>query len=170
MKQIVNEALMPIINDGLLSVQRIHELIYIKEFIERVSTRKYLEERDAQQLLRKYGVLPNIITWGDYFQTEMASSLIELDDEAFSKAIATVKFDIISACEIFAGKGSNFFKWVDDTYYEIASEGKELFTEEEEEIMHLKIMKDYYCDLGIVDRFTESEMEWYREFNEALAI
>ncbi len=170
MKQLINDALMPLVNDGLISVSRIHDLIYIKEFIERVSTRKYLEERDVEHLQKRYGVLPSIITWGDYFQTEMASSLIELDDEAFSKAVATVKFDIISACEIFTEKHGNFFQWVDDTYYEIVTEDKELFTEEEEEIMHLKIMKDYFCDLGIVDRFTETELEWYQEFNEALAI
>lgn len=170
MKNLVNDALMPLINDGLVSMDRMNDLIYIKEFIDRVSTKKYLEERDVAALEKKYGVLPNIISWGDYFQTEMGSSLIDLDDEAFNRAVLTVRFDIMSACEIFSDRESAFYSWVDDAYYEVTTDNKEFFTEEEEEILHLKIMKDYYFDLGIVDDFTISEKEWYEAFNEAVAM
>ncbi len=170
MIQLLNDALMPLVNDGLITVERMHDLIYIKEFIDRVASKKYLEERDVDELQKRYGVLPNIISWGDYFQTEMASSLIELDEESFQKAVSTVKFDIMSACEIFSGREAEFFAWVDDAYYEVTSEDRALYTEEEEEIIHLKIMKDYFFDLGIVNNFSPAEIKWYQKFNEALAI
>jgi len=114
--------------------------------------------------------MPNIISWGDYFQTEMASSLVDLTDEQFKKAVSTVKFDMISCHHIFSEKEDSFFKWVDDTYYELMAREIEIFTEEEEDIIHLKILKEYYVDLSVVDNFTETEVSWYSEFSEAVAI
>jgi hypothetical protein len=170
MEQIINDALIPMMNEGMLSIERIHDLIYIKELIDRVSTRKYIESRTAEDLFRKYGVMPNIITWGDYFQTEMASSLLELADADFKRAVSTVKFDIISCLQIFSNKESDFFNWVDTSYYEITAEGREYFDEDEEEIIHLKILKDYFVDLGVIDNFTEAEIQWYGSFDEAVAM
>lgn len=170
MKEVLNESLIPLLNDGKISIQRVHQLVYIKDFIDRVSTKEYIPHNTAQNINEKYGVLPSVITWGDYFQTEMATSLLVLSDADFQKAVETVKFDMLASYTIFYEKESSFFKWVEDSYNEIISCKKGRYTEEEEEILHLKILKDYYSDLGITDNFTESELKWLESFNEAEAI
>jgi hypothetical protein len=170
MKEILNNALIPMVNEGLIGASRIISLIEIKEFIDNISTRGYIEKRDADEISKKYGVMPDIITWGDYFQTELASSLVNKTDEEFFLAIETVKYDMISSCIIFSEKESDFFQWVDESYYQILSSSRDEHTDEEKEIVHLKILKDYYLDLGITDNFSEATLEWYNSFKEAMAI
>ncbi len=170
MKEIINNALIPMVNEGLIGASRILSLIEIKEFIDNISTRGYIENRDADEIKKKYGVMPDIISWGDYFQTELASALVNKSDEEFFLAIETVKYDMISSHIIFSEKESDFFRWVDENYYQILSCGKEEHTDEEKEIVHLKILKDYYVDLGITDSFSEATLEWYHSFKEAMAI
>jgi hypothetical protein len=114
--------------------------------------------------------MPDIISWGDYFQTELASSLMNKTDEEFLLALETVKYDMISSHIIFSEKESDFFQWVDESYFQILSSSKEEHTDEEKEIVHLKILKDYYVDLGIADKFSEKTIEWYHSFKEAMAI
>jgi len=170
MQELLNEAIIPMLNDGLISMRRVSDLISIKEFIDRVSTKKYIEDKDADQLFQRYGVLPSVITWGDYFQTDLASSLLVIPDEEFETVLDTVRFDIMSSQSIFSGKGKDFFSWVEDTHVKIMIQDKSEYTEEEEEILHLKILMDYYLNLGIVDRFTESELLWYSSYDEAKAV
>lgn len=170
MKEIINNALIPMVNEGLISASRIISLIEIKEFIDDISTRDYIEKRDAEEIRKKYGVMPDIISWGDYFQTELASSLVNKPDEEFFLAIETVKYDMISSCIIFSEKESDFYQWIDENYYSILSCGKEEHTDEEKEMVHLKILKDYYVDLGIKNNFSEATLEWYYSFKEAMAI
>jgi hypothetical protein len=50
------------------------------------------------------------------------------------------------------------------------AEKSELLTEEDEEILHLKVMKDYFIDMGITDNFTQAERQWYCDFDEAVAM
>lgn len=171
MKRLINEALMPLMNDGLISLHRLEELIYIKDFIDRNTTKNYIEKGKALELKENYGVMPSIISWGDYFQTEMATSLLYRTDEEFMRAVHTVKFDIISSYEIFSSKGPDFFEWVDDQYLELIDEDNmENLDEDQEEILHLKILKDYYSDMGIIDNFSTSEKKWYSTFGEAVAM
>lgn len=170
MKELINESILSMVNDGSMSVDRINSLIYIKEFIDRIASRHYLAEEAAAELQKKYGVRPNIITWGDYFQTEMAASLMVLPDEEFLKAVETLKFDMVASWVIFCEKESAFFEWVDDMHASITSCKSGNFTEEEEEILHLKILKEYYVGLGLVDNFTESEMHWFSAFQEARVV
>lgn len=170
MQPLVNPALIPLINDGFLNMEKLSELIYVREFVDRNSTKMYISTDDADELKRKYGVRPNIITWGDYFQAELGTTLAQLDIDEFRRAIDTVRYDIISSHQIFEGKDSNFFEWVDTSYMEIQISEKIEFSEEEEDIIHLKILKDYYVDMGIVPNFTEAEMQWYQGFREAAAM
>jgi hypothetical protein len=170
MRDVINEAILPMINDGLISVKRTRDLIGIKEFIDRVSTRKYIEERDAAHLFTRYGVMPSIITWGDYFQTDLASSLQVLSDQEFEKVLDTVRFDIMSSHMIFSGKDKEFFTWVEDTHVRITIQPTHEYSEEEEEILHLKILMDYYVNMGIIDQFTEAEKQWYSSYRQAMAV
>ncbi len=165
----VNEAVLGMINDGLLSAEKIKRLIHIRELVDRISVKKYLEEDDVRELYGRYGVLPNVVTWGDYFQTELATTLKDLSDSAFQRVLDTVQYDLISSYVIFSAQSASFFEWVDASFRQIDTDSQE-HSEEENEIMHLKILKDYYVNLGIEDCFTESEMAWYASYDEAAAV
>jgi hypothetical protein len=169
MTEIINGSIIDMVNDGLLSMKRIEGLIYVKEFIDRASGKKFIEEPAVRKLEKKYGVRPNIITWGDFFQTEMARALHGVSDEDFGRAVETLKFDIIASHTIFSEKDSSFFEWVDLTYMAITNHKLSDFTAEEQEILHLKILMDYFNDMGIADNFNESEMRWFDGFMEAKA-
>ncbi|MDR3236974.1 MAG: hypothetical protein LBT84_00560 [Spirochaetia bacterium] len=166
MEKILNDALMPMVNEGLLSLERINSLIYLRDFIDRVSTKEYAERRAVRELEKRYSVMPDIITWGDYFQTETASSLCYVSDDAFNHAVSAIRFDIMSCNEIFPGKGKEFLDWIDEQYYIAIDEE----TTDREESVQLKIMKDYYVQLGITDNFTLAERAWYSSYEEAAAM
>lgn len=170
MQELINESIMTMVNDGTLGIERVKSLIYIKTFIDRISTKNYIEEESARELERKYGVRPNIVTWGDYFQTEIATSLAVLSDEEFNKALDTLKFDMVAGWFIFCEKERDFFEWVDATHEEIIRAKDSGYTQEEEEILHLKILKEYYVNLGLVNNFTDAEMQWFNGFQEAKVV
>ncbi|MCU0847486.1 MAG: hypothetical protein MUD12_06320 [Spirochaetes bacterium] len=170
MKRVINETVMPLINEGLLSVSKLHDLIYIKEFIDRVSTRMYIEPESADEIGKKYGVKPRVVSWGDYFQTELATSLHHVSDDEFRRAVSTIKFDIISSYIIFSEKDSPFFEWVEDNWNAVAASGASDFDDDEQDIIHLKILMDYYVNMGIINGFTASELEWYGGFEESMAM
>jgi len=170
MQEIINEAIIPMINDGLFSAGRLNSLIYIKSFIDRISSKNYIDKESVYNIQQKYGVLPNIITWGDYFQTEMACSLLYLTDNEFCKAVDTLKFDMISGYLIFSTKEIDFFNWVRESYEVIMTENKTDFSEDEKEILHLKILMDYYIELDLKNCFTDAEMRWYQPFKSAMVI
>lgn len=170
MTHMFNEAVMSMINDGYLSANKVRRLVYIKELVDRVSTRKYLEEMDVQALKEKYGVMPNIVSWGDYFQTELATTLKDMTDSSFDRVMETVRFDLISSYTIFSEQTPAFFEWVNTSYEGIMSLGKDDYTEDEKEIIHLKILLEYYTNLGMVNNFTPAEMLWYESYEEAAAV
>ena len=156
MNEVINRALMPVINENGISIERIHCLIHIKEFIDRISGRGYLSMEDLAKLEQRYGVIPDVATWGDYFQAELGTTFREMSDKIFFSAVDTVKFDMMSSFLIFEGKDEAFFNWVENAFCDVISIENENFTEEEQEIIHLKILKDYYIDLGLKNRFTEA--------------
>ncbi|MBN1532540.1 MAG: hypothetical protein JXA20_07755 [Spirochaetes bacterium] len=170
MTSLVNEAVLGMINDGYLSGSKIRRLIEIKELVDRISVKKYLEEEDTRELFHRYGVLPNVVTWGDYFQTELATTLKELSDSAFERVIDTVRYDLISSYIIFSAQSGAFFEWVEANHAVIVPCGEGGHTEEENEILHLKILKDYYVNLGIVNAFTDAELAWHESYVEAAAV
>ena len=170
MNNLINEAVIPIINARGISAFRMTHLIYIKEFIERIATKSYMKEDELRRLEDQYGVQPDIISWGDYFQAEMATTLKDADDDEFLKAFETVKFDMISTFIIFKDKGKDFFDWVENSFNNIKVYDAGALTDNEKEIVHLKILMDYYVEIGITDRFSESELKWHSSFKEALAI
>jgi len=170
MKDLINRALMPVINENGMSIERMQTLIHIKDFIDRISGRDYISMDDLAKLRERYGVIPDVATWGDYFQAELGTTFREMSDEIFFRAIDTVKFDMISSYRIFEGKDDVFFGWIEDAYGDIVSMKSEAFSEEEQEIIHLKILKDYYIDLGIKNVFTEAELMWHSSFGEAMAM
>ena len=170
MNNVINRAIIPVINDKGISALRMTHLIYLKEFIERIAAKPYMKQDELNRLEAQYGVHPDIVTWGDYFQAEMATTLQNKSDDEFIRAFETVKFDMISSYLIFKDKGSEFFEWVENSFSSIAIDDVESLSDEDKEIVHLKILMDYYQEIGITDRFSESELKWHSSFREALAI
>jgi hypothetical protein len=170
MEFILNEELIPMVNNGSLNMSKIHCLISIKEFIDRISTAKYLEDHIVDKIVQKHNTKPSVTSWGDYFQTELAYDLQFKSDEEFFKAVDTVKYDIISSYEIFSNKNEFFFDWVENNYNEMESKKDNISEEEYQEAFHLNILKDYYSNMKIVDNFTKKEKHWYNNFKEAKAV
>lgn len=170
MNHLINQAVLPIIDEHGISAERLRGLVYIKEMVDRIASKPYLSKDELSRIEKKCGVKPDIMTWGDYFQAEMATLLRDKTDSEFSSAIDTVKFDMISSWLIFEGKGTDFFEWVENAYYEIMVRNNKELCGDDEEIIHLKILMDYYTEMGISNRFTEAEMAWHSSFGEAIAI
>jgi len=170
MEFILNEELIPMINNGNLNITKMKCLLLVKEFIDRISTTKYLEEKIVNKIIETHNTKPSVITWGDYFQTELAFDLQFEADKDFIRAVETVKYDIISSYEIFSKKNELFFEWVEYNYNEKELK-KDLFSKDEvEEARHLNILKDYYNSLKIQNNFTSNELSWYNNFKEAVAV
>ncbi len=170
MNNLINRTIIPVINDKGASSLRITNLIYIKEFIERISTKPYMKAEELNRLVAQFGVTPDIVTWGDYFQAEIATSMQSKSDDEFMKSVDTVKFDMISSYLIFKDKDSDFFEWVENSFGNVEVDDFENLSSEDKEIIHLKILMDYYQEIGLIDRFSESELNWHSSFKEALAI
>ncbi|MBN2039629.1 MAG: hypothetical protein JW864_06285 [Spirochaetes bacterium] len=170
MEFILNEELITMVNNGSLNMSKIHCLISVKEFIDRISTSKYLEDHIIEKIEQKYNTRPAVTSWGDYFQTELAYDLQFKSDEDFYKAVDTVKYDIMSSYEIFANKNDFFFEWVENNYNEMESGRDNVSEEEYEEAFHLNILKDYYSSMKITDKFTKEERCWYNNFKDAKAV
>jgi hypothetical protein len=171
MKKILNDALMPLVSEGKLSVQKVNDLIQIKEFVDRVSTKKYLVPETIDSLIQRFGQSPDVVTWGDYFQTDLAMAAINTVDEEFSRIVDTVRFDIIASWDIFSNSAKNLEEWVRETSQVLWLSGKDeaLYDENDKEISHLKILLDYYHDLGLNGNFYESELIWYHSYFENAA-
>lgn len=170
MEFILNEELIPMVNNGSLNITKIHCLLYIKEFIDRIANTKYLEDNVVEKIVMTHKTKPSVITWGDYFQTELAYDLQGGSDEDFIKATDTIKYDIMSSYEIFSDKNSLFFEWVEYNYNEKELSKNEISEDEYNEAFHLNILKDYYSSMKINSNFTPEEMDWYNNFKEALAV
>ncbi len=170
MNNLINRAIIPIINDRGITSERMLQLIYIKDFIDRISAKPYMKDEELVRLEAQYSVTPDIISWGDYFQAEMATSMKDESDDEFLKALETVKFDMISSYLIFKDKGSEFFEWIENSFNNIVIDDVKILSDEDKEIVHLKILMDYYREIGITGNFFESELNWYSSFKEALAI
>ena len=170
MYNLINRAVIPLINTGGITSLRLMNLIYIKEFIDRISTKSFLHKDEVERVKDQFGVKPDVISWGDYFQAEIATSAKTLNDDEFMKIFETLKFDMISSYMIFKNKGTDFFEWIENSYADIEIKDIDQPTDEDSEIIHLKILMNYYIEMGIVDRFSESELKWHSSFSEALAV
>ena len=159
----------PELNDmvlrGQLSGRKIAELIRLKEIGDRFATRKYVSEEELAVLVDKYGTGPDIVTWGDYFQTEIGSQYFAHSDADFATIVDTVRFDLISAVKIFQNKSPEFYSKVDSDGLAAYGVPRDQWTEVEEEQAHLYILLNYFRELGLdqAELSTEDE-DWFSGF------
>ncbi|MCS7206265.1 MAG: hypothetical protein NZ853_11275 [Leptospiraceae bacterium] len=157
--------LQPMVDRGQLGARKIVALLNLKEFVDKYAKVPYISEEEVQFLEQKYGAKPDIITWGDYFQTEIASRFFYQSDEDFEKIIETIKFDIISSILIFKNKSEEFKNKIKEEALVLKGLEKEKYTDEEETILHLEILLQYYEEMGLsmADIFDE-DYEWFYSF------
>jgi hypothetical protein len=167
MEKILKDSIVPFVSDGRLSMNTVRELVSIREFIDRVSDKKYITKESAESMTQRFGACPDIMTWGDYFQSDLAMVALT-DEDNFTRVADTVRFDIMSAWDIFSTAKTSLVEWVVHKNQELWLSGKDrsLFNEEEEEVLHLGILHEYYVDLGLNGNFFESELIWYHTYFE----
>lgn len=96
MEFVINEELIPMVDDGTLNITKIRCLVSIKEFIDGISSTNYRKDNVVNNVEQILNARPAVITWGDYFQTKLAFELQGCSDDEFIKAVETVKFDIMN--------------------------------------------------------------------------
>jgi hypothetical protein len=162
----LNPELFEMVRTGKLTSSKILGLIYLKNLINQYSTKPFLENEKLEEIKNKFGVYPDIITWGDFFQTEIASKFFDQDDVKFQTILDTIRFDLVSSYLIFQGKPDNFKDRIRSEALIAKSIDSYLLSFDNEENIHLEILLDYYENLGLGEKpLLNSEKIWYESFD-----
>jgi hypothetical protein len=162
----VNPELLPMIRQGFLTPEKLAMLVELHEVVDRFATTLFTEPAAQEKLKEEFGVLPDIITWGDYFQTEVASRYFLENETSLRRIIDTIRFDLISSHLIFSNKPEYFKKRVRSEALVSKGIDSAFLGAEEEESMHLEILLDYFENLGLADRpMSMQDKIWYEGFN-----
>jgi hypothetical protein len=165
-KSELNPELFDMVKTGKLSGEKIVQLIRLKELVDSYATKPFVENEKLEEIKAKFGVYPDIISWGDYFQTEIASRYFDSPIEKFKTIIDTIRFDLISASLIFQSKSEVFRDKVRSEALISKSIDSYLWSFENEESIHLEILLDYYENLGLGEKpLPVSERIWYESFD-----
>lgn len=165
----LNPELFDMLKRGQLSSRKVVMLVELKYMVDSFATKNYIDDVKLEELKEKFGVYPDIITWGDFFQTEIASRFYNKSDAEFYQIIQTVRFDIISSHLIFSGKPNYFSDKVRGDALISKSLGisptADLLLQDEENI-HLEILLDYFENMGLEDKpLSISDRAWYESFD-----
>jgi len=135
-----------------------------------VASKPYLPDCEVEKIEKKFGVKPDVITWGDYFQTSLATDHWEKTDSEFTTIINTVHFDLIASVMIFNNKSTKFFNDVESSFQDLSSNGeRDLF--QDEEINHLHILMTYYNEMGLkISSFAVEDFDFFKQFTEIKAV
>ena len=167
----VNPEIQDMIMQKKLSNRKIRNLIVLKKMIDRLSTLPYVSDAEVKQIEEKYGVKPDILSWGDYFQTEVATNHWEKSDADFENIIQTITFDIIAAILIFSGKDESFIG--DITAAQLRSQEKNAaeWNGEDEENMHLGILLNYFRKMGLdINLLNGQDFSYFEQFASQKAV
>ena len=132
-----------------LSTTKINELLFLKKFIDRVSKKPFIDEQKLEEIKNKLGTVPDIITWGDYFQTEVATEHWQKKDNEFSQVIQTIIYDIIVSAMIFYRKNENSMEEFKKSQWLSQDDSFNEPFESREELEHFNILLVYYEEMGL---------------------
>lgn len=150
---------------GQLSARKIAALIELKETVERFAQCNYVEQDEIDALREKYGAEPEIITWGDYFQTEVASRHFDLSDAEFLKIVDTIRFDLISSTMIFRSKSEGFCEQVREEAIIASGTERSQWTTEHEQAAHMGILLQYFEQLHLsACEIADMDQQWFEAF------
>lgn len=154
-----------------LSPRKIRNLIVLKKVVERLATKPYVSADTVAELEQTYGEAPDIITWGDYFQTEVASDHWQKDDEEFETIMQTITFDLIAAVLIFHNKGAEFINFVREQSTEAMVKDREAITDDDREKIHLDVLLGYFQQMGLSkDKLTDQDFAYFEQFASQKAV
>ncbi len=150
---------------GQLSASKTRDLIRLKKIVDRFAQCPYIGLAQIRELKKRYGACPSILSWGDYFQVEIASSCFQLSDKAFSKAVDTVYFDLIAAVKIFQAKPDHFLEDVRAEGLAVYGKAQKDWDAQEEQSAHLSILLRYYEELQLAQmKLQTADKQWFQDF------
>jgi hypothetical protein len=153
------------VSRGQLSARKIASLIELRETVNRFAQCNYVEQAEIDALKEKYGAEPEIISWGDYFQTEVASRHFDMSDEEFLKIIDTVRFDLVSSTMIFRNKSEEFCDQVREEAIIAAGTDRQSWTTEQEQAAHMGILLQYFEQLHLSScEIADVDQRWFESF------
>ncbi len=150
---------------GQLSGRKIAALIELRETVERFAQCSYVEQDEIQALKEKYGAEPEVVSWGDYFQTEVASRHFDLSDEEFLKIVDTIRFDLVSSTMIFRNKSSEFCEQVREEAIIASGTDRDQWNTEHEQAAHMGILLQYFEQLKLSKcEISDIDQRWFESF------
>lgn len=164
-KSELNPELFDMMRQGKLSANKILSLISLREIVDKFACTPFLEDDKLAEIKERTGVEPDILTWGDYFQTEIASRYFDKTDREIANMVDTIRFDLISAHLIFSDKPEYFTDSIRGQALASRSIDSNFWTLEDEENIHLEILLDYFQQMGLGEKpLAISDRIWYESF------
>ena len=161
----IHPALAPMLAKGQLSGKKIIDLLRLREFVDRMASSHYVPAKELAVLKERFGVEPDIQSWADYFQTEIASQYFGSSDEEFRRIVDTVRFDLIAAAKIFTGKPESFLLQVREDGIRAYGKKHSQWSEADEEAAHLYILEQYFSEMGLGSKeLAKEDEDWFASF------
>lgn len=161
----INPQLHEMIAQKKLTKKKIALLKHLKKTTDRLAKVDFVSKKELRRLEKKFNSKPDIITWGDYFQTEVAETHRKKTDLQFETVINTILFDFIASIFIFTNKPQSFFDEIEKN--RLTSQGKDftLWQVSDEENLHLGILKDYYTQMFLdVENLTSEDFSFFNNY------
>lgn len=166
----INPAIEDMLAHKKLTTLKVDRLIFLKKLVDKVAARPYLPESEVQKIQAKFGVKPDVITWGDYFQTHIATEHWEKSDAEFDTIINTIHFDLIASVMIFANKNNQFLNEIEEAFQASLNQSNNNGMENEE-INHLHILMTYFKEMGLkMSAFDNRDFDFFRQFSQESAV
>lgn len=149
-----------------LNPRKLRNLVSVATTAERLATKPYIEKRELDLIVDRFGVGPDVTTWGDFFASEIATDHWEKADAEFEKICETVIFDFIAACMVFPGRTAAFIESVMHEYHASLGKGVDLRNAEDQEKIHLGILAGYYEQMGLTqENLADTDTEFFDSFS-----
>lgn len=161
----INPELNDMLLRGQLSGRKIAELVRLKETVDQFAQTMYVPGKEMAELKERFGVEPNIQSWGDYFQTEIASQYFQVEDVEFIRLVDTVRFDLISAIKIFQGKPEEYCRSIQAQGLTSFGTQRENWDRSHEEDAHMYILLQYFQEMGLAQcQLSVEDESWFEGF------
>lgn len=161
----LNPELQGMVNEKKLTNKKIKALVRLKKIVDRLATVNFVSEEEAHRLQKKFGAAPDIITWGDYFQTEIAEAHRKKTDVEFDVIVNTITFDLIASILIFTGKPKEFFEQVEQAKLEVQAKPFDDWHPLDEDALHLGILKNYFEEMHLdIENLNAQDFSFFRGY------
>ncbi|MBE7438288.1 MAG: hypothetical protein HS115_07505 [Spirochaetales bacterium] len=171
MMQGLNPALSEMVARGQLDAPKIHGLIRLKNFIDGYAKSNFVSTEQENEQQQKFGTTTDIKTWGDYFQTEIASRFFDAPAADFERILETVRYDVIAALLVFSGKPESFLKEAVQKGHLAIALTEDQWSAEDREDAHLGILAQYFVDMKLDGvALKTQDREWFDRFARAAEV